>query len=654
MEWKTFIVLTIALCTLCIMITQGTAFASGVTQGSNEAQKFGVHEITLTGNEVVENPFDTIAQVKFTSPSGSSRTVYAFYDGDNIWRARVYTDEVGQWSWETVSETDELLNGNKGTFTVKDSSLPGKLIKHPEDSKALATDNGEWFLNIADTAYYLFHDDSTQWKEFIEDDWKLGVNCLRANLLGNLREASKQQNPDGWDRVFTDDNKDKMNLPAFRTTDERLDWMLENYPGMYVQMIITPEPSTWKKDEVYWRYLSSEQKERYLRYVVARYAAYPQIFWLITNDAGYSSSNPYNVALANEIGTYLLENDPWTDKNLRSTGRNRDESFYFTDADWANYIHIETKTALSADQVENYTSVPMHVYNGEDWYEGEKSITNDAYFFRRLFWSWTLSGGSATYGGYWNKVVAYHNTTFTGLDDIIHIKNFFADNNIALNGFKRDNSLVTGPTGTKKVVIMKNADNTQFVLYHPNAASDGGSTAVNTSTASMTLNNLTPGYYRICWTKADDGTTHTQVFTHESGDKVLSAPWSGIDVAAHIKKIELTDNGLAVSGFDFISGNTIITSITATDNKDIQGRAILSNTNDQDQSAVIVIAHYSGDKLIKCTLSEKTTVAQNSSTILTPSINTSAMKAGDIVKLFLWNDAQLMDQHLKPKTITVK
>ena len=58
------------------------------TRGAATAQKFGVHEIVLTGNGSVTNPFDTDATVTFTPPSGAAqaKTVKAFYDGGKTWR----------------------------------------------------------------------------------------------------------------------------------------------------------------------------------------------------------------------------------------------------------------------------------------------------------------------------------------------------------------------------------------------------------------------------------------------------------------------------------------------------------------------------------------------------------------------------------------
>ena len=51
------------------------------------------------------------------------------------------------------------------------------------------------------------------------------------------------------------------------------------------------------RDDRFWTVLSPPQRERLLRNLVARYAAFPQIFWLMTNDAHYGDKFPNSNAL---------------------------------------------------------------------------------------------------------------------------------------------------------------------------------------------------------------------------------------------------------------------------------------------------------------------------------------------------------------------
>lgn len=127
------------------------------TSATQPAAKFGVHEIVLTGDGQVANPFDTVATVQFTPPSGAAnvKTVWAFFDGENTWRARVYLGETGEWSWTSTCKTDEKLHGQSGTFQCEPSNLRGRLLAHPKNPRQWMTEDGRWFLNLNDTAYFL-------------------------------------------------------------------------------------------------------------------------------------------------------------------------------------------------------------------------------------------------------------------------------------------------------------------------------------------------------------------------------------------------------------------------------------------------------------------------------------------------------------------
>ena len=129
-----------------------------LTKDSQLARRFGMHEIVLNGDGAVQNPFDTDGIVVFTPPSVARNriTVRAFYDGGNIWRARLYVSETGRWKWAAESDDDSLLHGQNGEFKGVESDLQGKLRKHPGNTTQWITDSGDTFLNLSDAAYLLF------------------------------------------------------------------------------------------------------------------------------------------------------------------------------------------------------------------------------------------------------------------------------------------------------------------------------------------------------------------------------------------------------------------------------------------------------------------------------------------------------------------
>ena len=253
---------------------------------------------------------------------------------------------------------------------------------------------------------------------------------------------------------------------------------------MYVEFILFGECNTgWTGDETLWYNLSGEQHRRIMKYIMARYAAFPEIIREVVNDYKYSSSHPHNVEMANEVGNYFMNNDPWN--HLITTGGIRGDDFYFTNSDWATLFHLETLDALPADQVNDYRDFPVHVFNAEDRYETYKEPDHPKIYFRRLIWSWTLSGGSACYGGDWDDIVPYSQSSFEGLDNIIYVKDFFHHNGIELSGYIPDDNCVNSSArGVNRPKVMRTQTKSSYVIYHPNACIDGQGADISSVTAS--------------------------------------------------------------------------------------------------------------------------------------------------------------------------
>jgi hypothetical protein len=129
--------------------------------------------------------------------------------------------------------------------------------------------------------------------------------------------------------------------------------------------------------------------------MLARWAAFPQLFWQVTHDTACSVEYPNNQAFMREVGNYFAAHDPW--QHLISTGPCRYVDFPFLtekDLKWVSYIYIEDSEALDADVIDKYAAYPFHVFLGEDRYEQyerlsinrpEYYIYNPQYYYRWLF-----------------------------------------------------------------------------------------------------------------------------------------------------------------------------------------------------------------------------------------------------------------------------
>ncbi|MDQ3625276.1 MAG: DUF4038 domain-containing protein, partial [Verrucomicrobiota bacterium] len=360
-----------------------------------------------------------------------------------------------------------------------------------------------------------------------------------------------------------------------RMADTRLQWLLDEQPAAYLQFILFPLGTRWRMDESFWAKMDMHQKERVMRYLIARFAAYPQLFWLVVNDAHYAPDHlpdtqadvagalksrqyPNNIAMAREVGAYFQQHDPW--RHPLSTGHARTVPFQFGDEDWATYIHLEDLHDLGAMACERHHKFAKPVFLGEDLYEHDnpnRDPTDMRYFQRRLFWAWLFSGGSANYGGRWWPVHPYTQTgqrpttkpmpkgasykeQLVGLDSVKFIRDFFTSRKIELSDFEPDQNLVKdadGATGVRAPKLMRRGQQ-EFLIYHPNAAADGREARVDESKTQGVVVDLSAagGKFTVEWYRVADGTAQPGGVIEGGKSQTLRSPWRGQDCVVRLRR----------------------------------------------------------------------------------------------------------------------
>jgi len=558
-----------------------SAFAANFTSGASPAQKFGTHEIVLQGRGSVPNPFDTVGTVRFTPPSGPANavTVNAFYDGGDTWRARVYVTETGAWTWTSTSTSDPGLDGKSGTFVSVDSTLRGALRKHKSNPHAWMTDDGQWFANISDTAYRLFHaQDAPLWREFVRDASAKGVDCLRVASLGGWGGTANVPVDDNDTWMWNDPwaggaapDYTRYDLSKFQSTDERVEWILDNHPGMYLQMILFGLKGYGSEGTgAWWQALPEGVRANTMRYMIARWSAFPNLFWLIVNDMHSDAKYPKNQAFAREAGAFIAANDPY--RHLLSSGPTRRAGFPFTSADdlkWCSYAYIEDANAVGGDSIRQYKldDLPLHVWLGEDYYEQDHGHYKDPrFFFRWLYWSWLLSGGSANYCGRFGQVHPYSMTArpdlawkgidkrtdytgepLSGLDSVPTITRYLEDRKIDLSSFAPNDARVSdadGRTGKLRPKLMERGSD-EILVYQPNAAADAHDARVDETKTARLRVDLTgfAGKLQVEWTRALDGVSQKAGTIEGGAEREFVAPWQGQDVLLRLKRQERGSGG---------------------------------------------------------------------------------------------------------------
>jgi len=533
-----------------LLLSPLAAEAANFTQGAGPATKFGTHEIVLRGNGGVANPFDTNATVTFTPPSGAgnAKTVKAFYDGGNTWRARVYVSEAGTWTWSSASAIDAGLNGNSGSFVANPSTLKGIVRRHPSNPKAFVTDDGQWFPMIMEWGSLLFTQDKTDWQAFIHDAAVMGVNMIIANASGDKGQASPPgpSDPtavDPWLGVGSVDYT-RYDLTQFQTVDTREIYTLNNYPNMYYEWVMLAN-STFGDGGTYWLSLASTIRHNTLDYMIARWAAFPNLMWLnMLGDTDYTQATAQ--AFARDVGSYVVAHDPW--HHSFSVRGIRDQAFQFLgagDTTWVGRVSLMTSYPEGAGEIHPYDSSAYHVSNADQYQEGYGGpFANARYFFRWSFWSWLLAGGSSNHGSFYAVDPPYLTSGYTGLDSVPYLWKYFQDRNIDLGlfqpqpGLMADNRPGAIQENISESMELLRRGGTEFIVYHPNygvGMETPGATPDPNVAAGFTLNLTSyPGAFTAEWYRPHDGVAQSAGTISGGVVRNFTAPWVGYDAVLRL------------------------------------------------------------------------------------------------------------------------
>jgi hypothetical protein len=509
------VVITLAVLVATTSSSAVGAGAANFVTGGSAAPHRGVWQLELTLNDPGGNPFfDVELQFVFALPDGREVKAEGFYRGGNRWAGRAYCAQTGVWWWRSVANRP-ALDGRSGTFTVQTSTLPGKLRQHPQDRRQFACDNGEWFLHLGDTGYRYVNPDEPLWQQYLDEAAQVSFNKIRTWFCSGRHVVGG---------LFTQDRQG-LNLAYWDEIERRLLYALEKHP--HIQFLLIPYGEDWPELR---RYGEGDRAALLVaRYAQARFSAFPNVQWCISNDS-HISPGPGNrnadPATIHRIGRDMRAREPWG--TLLSNHQQRFQGYSFVDADWSDIITLEDRDQVAGALILQYRALGDDpVVLDEDRYGNYISPKHDRYFFRRLMWASLLSGGHATYGGLntyepcsaTNQLQGIHGYLTAvrdkrlddGAADFQHIRTFFAEARLTLVGL-RPNDPMGGNDGHSVKVI---AGEKVIIAYLQNPDSSQPELANVAETSAACRLHLPPGPWRIRWFDPRTGQWHANLERQE-------------------------------------------------------------------------------------------------------------------------------------------
>ena len=319
------------------------ASASGVAQYGTTVGKWEVHELTLKAHQTYENPYREV-QVKatFEGPEGNNINTTGYWDGGNRYKVRFTPTQEGQWTYRVMSNQQEDRGLQKqGILEVTKATdrQHGFVRRDAEHPYHFVYDDGTRYYMWGTTYYNMVLNalQGDRWKTAIDSAMAYGINKIRifANSTKSDKTPYPRQHPFltiGKDSVLYD----QLNISYWQALDSIVHYAYQR--GMIVDLM----PFGYGAEV----YSTVPQEEHYLRYVVSRYAAYPNVIWCLVNEWNYISRDygkdkPY----WNQMGRLVRDEDPWMSNGeyLRplSIHQQTRVDFQFFNYDWPVHAIVQ-------------------------------------------------------------------------------------------------------------------------------------------------------------------------------------------------------------------------------------------------------------------------------------------------------------------------
>jgi|GEM_PF-719416 len=450
---------------------------------------YEIATFSCQAGETPARPFLSIhLTAQLTSPDGISYAVEGFYNGAGTWLLRFMPNKTGRWiyTWQFGGQTGD------GSFTCiprRNPKLHGHIFIDPSNPHKIRHEDGtalHWiggkYIDF-DDPWYLDNSHSSVPERLPKTDYLALVRTYLQAIAGKGLNGIVLKM-----RVMPiNSDLESMDLDYLASADQVMDWCMDlginveiNFldtwgkrkPGADIRITNPPVDDLLLEPHNPGTFV--EATEFYIRYLIARYAAYPNVVWELWNEAErmkvsageatnlyvqyFKKYDPYHLPIsASEIhaGGYPVQitsfhagwKCPPSNWNFTHATTLYPPTYYAKYANFASYGYSNNRPVLWNEaypddgQTEYYT-----LQTTFDW-------------FRATFWGNLTAGSIGTSEFCWadirqvpNLVTDYHSYLATFLEQLIDV-----------NALEPADSEVEVSTGT---ATMCRNPGKEYIVYH--------------------------------------------------------------------------------------------------------------------------------------------------------------------------------------------
>jgi len=301
----------------------GVVFLAAVSLRATEVvEQWGVYEIALNG-PTNGNPFLDVRLAATFSQGAEAIEVPGFYDGAGIYRIRFMPEKTGAWKYETSSSAAELA-GRAGEFSVTNAAAANHGPVRVTNTFHFAYADGTPYKELGTTCYVWTHQPEALQEQTLQTLAGAPFNKVRFCIFPK-RYTWNTNEPARYPFAGELHHFDlaHFNVEFFRHFEQRIQDLQKL--GIEADLILLHpyDKGAWGFDR-----MTAAEDDRYLRYVVARFAAYRNVWWSLANEYDFmehkteadwerigqlvSGSDPYHHLLSIHNGSRLFnQTRPW-------------------------------------------------------------------------------------------------------------------------------------------------------------------------------------------------------------------------------------------------------------------------------------------------------------------------------------------------------
>jgi hypothetical protein len=341
-------------------------------------EKWKVFELTLQGSKA-GNPFIDSQLIGTFTNGKDTLTVNGFYDGDGIYKIRFMPQREGIWAY-SIKSNDKKIANKKGQIVCIAAQKGNHGLVVVKDTFNFTYSDGTPHRSFGTTCYAWVHQSdslaSVTLKTLSNGEFnKIRMCIFPKNYDWNNHEPAlypfEGKPLDKWDYS-------RFNPAYFRNIENRIRQL--DSLGIEADLIVFHPYDRWGFTQ-----MSRETDERYINYIIARFAAYKNVWWSLANEFDLMWTK--KTADWDNYIEMFAKNDPY--RHLRSI--HNCASYYDHTNPLITHVSVQNEDTYKAKEFLNKYKKP--VIFDECRYEGN------------IHWSWGNLSPQSMVEKFWRGVV---------------------------------------------------------------------------------------------------------------------------------------------------------------------------------------------------------------------------------------------------------